>query len=291
MAAQQARHVAGPAHRPGYVASLSVSLSLSLFSQAFDRRADAAQPTEWLRIKPKVLQLIDRGKDRYAKKQALLSAEIDRQNRQISLRPRYDKLCESLRKPARPFVPLFVDFLVLPSVKALWLGDNDVTEQAWTDALDDIKDELEQFRLDLIAHAHALVLEATTDPDERSTTDNPNSFAADELGFDLDKFFELATSFVCCDYGYCPRPKKYRGWSFPWFGSMRNEYRQFGSIGRLVTVLQHLHEYHNGTSVIYGERAVKARRSRSSTSRSRSRSRAPSRPFSRSTSSTRRQPA
>ncbi|GAA5896502.1 hypothetical protein JCM8208_004216 [Rhodotorula glutinis] len=141
------------------------------------------------------------------------------------LRPLYDELLLSLPLSARLFAPLFAAFLVLPSVKALRVGDDDVSEQAWTNALDDIKEDLEHFRLELIARARALVLETTTDPDERSTAQDDLDLGDDDL--DLDTFFSLATSFVCCSSRAC-------------------EYRNcFNLVGPLGRILEHFHKDHN----------------------------------------------
>lgn len=156
-------------------------------------------------------------------------------DRQEDLRPLYDKLLESTPRSARPFVPLFLDFLVLPSVKALWVGDGVVTKKSWEDALDGVKEDLEQFRLDLVSHAHSLVREATTDP-----TGDPFALAADEPSADLDKFFSLATSFVCCDDKYCKGQGNGLGARF--------KGRTFGP---LVDVLKHLHTYHNYGSSLH----------------------------------------
>ncbi|GAA5896549.1 hypothetical protein JCM8208_004231 [Rhodotorula glutinis] len=221
------------------------------------RSPDPLTDEEWVRVKPKLLKLLDRHKKAEAKRALALQQAICQSQRQSGLRPFYDKLYKSLDKSARPFVPLFGDFLLLPSVKPLWAGDDDVSEQAWTDALDDIKEDLEQFRLDLVVHVRELIFEATTDPDERSTAQDYLGLGDDDL--DLDAFFSLATSFVCCDVRGCRRPRKYSGhWWFGSGGPVRDEYRQFGSIGTLITVLEHLHKYHNADSVISSQRGVKA---------------------------------
>jgi len=201
---------------------------------------------EWQRIKPELLALLDRNDERLRKENTRYLDERAQRLRQRDLRPRYDKLLESMPRSARPFAPLYLDFLVLPSVKPLWMGDGDLSDQTWLDALDGIKDEIEQFSLDLIAHAHALVLETTTDP-----ADDPRALADDELPADLDTFFSLATSFVCCDIKWCQPPWKYDGWHWVSDRKLTDEYRNFKSIGPLVSVLEHLHEHHNSSDAIY----------------------------------------
>ncbi|KPV74040.1 uncharacterized protein RHOBADRAFT_45337 [Rhodotorula graminis WP1] len=215
---------------------------------------DPLTDEEWVRIKPELLALLDRDKERLTKQVARFKAKSEQRKRKESLRPLYEKLCASLPKPARPFVPLFLDFLLLPSVKALW-GDNDDVEamkQAWTMALEDIKDEVDQFRLDLVAHARSLVLEATTDPDDLS-----HGLDADDLDGDLDKFFSLAASFVCCDFGYCRRPSK-REYTWPPRHQISKAHRKFRNIGPLVDVLKHLRKYHDDDYIPYSGHGVNA---------------------------------
>ncbi|GAA5903612.1 hypothetical protein JCM6882_003001 [Rhodosporidiobolus microsporus] len=66
-------------------------------------------------IKPQIIKLLDRIRRNTAKQDLVNTL----QSRQKALRPRYDKLKAALPKSAQPFVPLFVDFLLLPSVKPL----------------------------------------------------------------------------------------------------------------------------------------------------------------------------
>ncbi|GAA5852771.1 hypothetical protein JCM9279_003966 [Rhodotorula babjevae] len=203
---------------------------------------------EWVCIKPDLLELLARQKKLKDKQQLIGQDQRRKYDRQRDLRPHYDALLACLPKSARPFVPLIVDFLLFPSVKALWAGDDYITAQAWLDALGDIKDELEQFLLDLIKHAYAIVCEAMSDPEERSMAASPSSLAVDELGFNLDSFFSLATSFVCCDFRFCRRRPDRR--------KVRAHRGRFGAIGPLVDVLEHLHRHHNQDDTVYGECGV-----------------------------------
>ncbi|GAA5852774.1 hypothetical protein JCM9279_003967 [Rhodotorula babjevae] len=208
---------------------------------------DPLTDEEWVRIKPKLLKLLDRRKELHVK-QGLIRQQRNRQyDRQRILRPLYDKLLKSLDESARPFAPLFLDFLLLPSVKALWSGDDDVTEHAWTGAVEDIKEDLEQFRLDLVVHARTLILEATADPDERSTAEDDHGLGEDDL--DLDAFFSLVTSLVCCGErecaGYSRRER--RRWFHTRNGFEAREPKYIGSVGPLARVLEHIHKHHNGS--------------------------------------------
>ncbi|GAA5852742.1 hypothetical protein JCM9279_003953 [Rhodotorula babjevae] len=233
------------------VMSLGLGYTWRSFGASWSRNklvksTDPLTNDEWERIKPELLALLDRNDERQRKKTKLYQDKLAQHQRQRDLRPRYDALLKSMPRSARPFAPLYLDFLLFPSVKPLWVGDSGLSEQAWLDALDDIKDEVEQFRLDLVAHAHSIVLEATIDPDV-----NPCSLDDDELPADLDNFFSRATSLICCDRPYCEPPQKY---SWP-YHNVRDEYRNFNSIGPLISVLEHLHEHHNYDTEIYEFRA------------------------------------
>ncbi|GAA5856112.1 hypothetical protein JCM9279_002372 [Rhodotorula babjevae] len=183
------------------------------------------------------------------------SAKIkDIMNCHVDMRPFYDKLLQSMPRSTRPFVPLYHDFLIIPSVKPLWVRGAIFTEEAWLAALDDIKQEIEQFRLDLIARAHSIVLEATTGlPDDPCVLDHGERLAG------LNKFFSLATSFVCCDFRYCPYSATEGSWWIPGQGEeVGKARRDFRNIGPLVNVLEHLHKDHNNASTILSQRLNEA---------------------------------
>ncbi|BGP50639.1 hypothetical protein JCM10450v2_006558 [Rhodotorula kratochvilovae] len=198
----------------------------------------ALDDEEWTRTKPRVLKLLGR-----VRQKRLADERINRQQaRQISLRHRYDKLKQSLPRKARPFVPLFVDFLLLPSVKELWEPEDAVLNRAtWTAQLDAITEELEQHRLELVEHAHELVIRATTDPDERDDADED-----DERDLS-DAFFARATSFVCCGVKGCFAKQNcsYVKMSTGWTCTPHPNEDRKGAIGPLIKVLQHQHEKHN----------------------------------------------
>ncbi|BGP42474.1 hypothetical protein JCM10449v2_006479 [Rhodotorula kratochvilovae] len=158
------------------------------------------------------------------------------QARQRALRPRYDKLKKAVPATAQPFVPLFIDFLVLPSVRPLWEEEGKVTDAVWYAHLDAVKADLEQFRVDLVLHAREVVLAATTDPDD---DDDAKQEADDD---DLDAFFARATSFVCCAFRNCDKIRSYdaRG--------RRVRHDCADAVGPLGAVLAHQHTSHNFAS-------------------------------------------
>ncbi|GJN93397.1 hypothetical protein Rhopal_006452-T1 [Rhodotorula paludigena] len=205
---------------------------------------------EWSRIKPQILELIDRQRSlaqRLKDKNNLWKRQLSQQK---SLRKRYDGLLQSLSASARPFAPLFVDFLLLPAVKALWEPGTSkpVAENDWLRQLDGIKEELEQYRLELGMHARATILEATVDPKKRNPDD-------DEDDLDLqDDFFALATSFVCCSFKNCPTrdqkhcvwdPRQSRSWQHYKTITTTADSPNKRWLGPLVEVLEHAHEKHN----------------------------------------------
>ncbi|BGP34440.1 hypothetical protein JCM10296v2_006260 [Rhodotorula toruloides] len=89
--------------------------------------AAALSSEEWEKIKPQVLRALDG--------QRAKRLQCDTRDRQFevlrSLRTHYKSLKRSLPPSARPFMPLFVDFLVLPLVKELWQPGKKVTSEEW----------------------------------------------------------------------------------------------------------------------------------------------------------------
>ncbi|BGP42475.1 hypothetical protein JCM10449v2_006480 [Rhodotorula kratochvilovae] len=214
---------------------------------------------EWATLKPKLLKLLDRDKAK-----ALEAKRFKNQStRQSALRPRYDQLKESLPEPARPFVPLFVDFLLLPSVKLLWeSGAAESGSKAWDAKLNEIKEELEQFRIDLLVHARERILEATSDPDKRGANEDGEDGALGPDGDDLDGFFARATSFVCCDAKDCRVRRQRRRWRRVNGRYVRDNTPlrvdpRTGAVGPLAYVLAHLHAQHNGANSIVEKRRAK----------------------------------
>jgi len=201
-------------------------------------------PAEWERIKPAILRLVARIK----KKQRRAAMHVRLRNRQRSLRPRYDELKASLPTSARSFMPLFIDFLVLSSVKALWQDEAvKLDDDTWEEHLDDVKEELDQYRLDLVLHAHDLIISARVDPDDNIT---PSGELDDVEDMDLsDDFFNLVTPFVCCSFTDC---------EYAPIDHERMEYDRVANVfGPLERVVQHQHEFHNNADALAGGRAFR----------------------------------
>lgn len=173
------------------------------------------------------------------------------QDRQHALRRRYDGLKSDLEADAQPFMPLFVDFLLFESVMPLWVFDEvRVDDELWEDALVDINEEIEQYRLELILHAHEIILSATTDPDDRQTQDTLDEPLEATLD---DAFFSRATSFVCCAFQNCKKP-------LPWdeMRDMNPRPDAKNCIGPLVDVLKHQHLAHNFQNFVPNDKVLRA---------------------------------
>lgn len=137
----------------------------------------------------------------------------------------------------RPFVPLFVDFLLLPTVKHFWQDNAPLTDALWEASIDSIKEEIEDQKIELILHARNIVLQATLGPKAAEIAETVDDGEAVN-----DAFFARATSVVCCGFNKCPETVLERRRD-RWFGRERVTVR--GRIGSLVEVLQHQHERHN----------------------------------------------
>ncbi|GAA5821815.1 hypothetical protein JCM3770_002902 [Rhodotorula araucariae] len=216
--------------------------------------ADVAETAEWEALKPKILKLLEREKAKYDDHMRMYA----RDGRQRALRPRYDALKASLPNSARPFLPLFVDFLLFPSVKPLWESTSGTN--TWADQLDDITEELEQFRLDLVVHARELILAATTDPDKRGASDEDEAGALGASDDNLDAFFARATSFVCCDAKDCRSRQPLGKWcdiDGRWRRAAAPPDPRQGAVGPLGEVLAHLHAQHNDANDILERRRAR----------------------------------
>ncbi|BGP50651.1 hypothetical protein JCM10450v2_006570 [Rhodotorula kratochvilovae] len=220
---------------------------------------------EWATLKPKLLKLLDREQAKALEANQSKNQSARQSARQSALRPHYDRLKASLPESARPYLPLFVDFLLLPSVKTLWENDedeDDTQSTAWDDKLDEIREELEQFRIDLVVHPRQCALEATTDPDKCGANDDNGYGALGADGDDLDAFFARATSFVCCDAKDCRVRRQRRTWRivnghFVSLDPPPLPDPRPGAIGPLEGVLAHLHAQHNSADVVPEKRRAK----------------------------------
>ncbi|BGP00454.1 hypothetical protein NBRC10513v2_006255 [Rhodotorula toruloides] len=217
-----------------------------LSGQVVTSSADLTDAVE--KIKAKVLKSLERA--RTTAKEAQLRRP--RVNAQQSLKPYYTALKASLSAAEQPFVPLFIDFLLLPSVKELWMTGENVSSGDWLNQLNAIKADLEEYRLDLILHARELILDATTERDEEEgAAEDVDGGMSD---FD-DEFFSRATSMLCCAFPGCPPATAERRRLFTERNARgRLDYRytyeptlkdRQGSFGSLVDVLKHLHADHN----------------------------------------------
>ncbi|GEM12467.1 F-box domain contaning protein [Rhodotorula toruloides] len=222
---------------------------------------------EWEKIKPKVIAALDRQCEKNAQRDQRYRLRSHQIESQRLLRPLYDAFKQSLPESARPFVPLFTDFLVLPSVKELWQPGKKVTSEQWEAHFDDIREEVDQFRLDLVLHARQLILDATTDPDKADgEREEP---AEDDAGLD-DAFLSRATSLLCCGFPGCPPAStKRRLWvsgkksSGSYWASGRFEWRPTlndrpGSFAALADVLKHMHADHNDNKQLWDTKSIKA---------------------------------
>ncbi|BGP13389.1 hypothetical protein JCM10213_008548 [Rhodosporidiobolus nylandii] len=191
--------------------------------------------TVWTQIKPKIIALLNRIRAAEAKEELLAGY----QTRQKSLRARYDKLKDALPPNARPFLPLFVDWLVLPSIKPLWQKDNKITDAMWLDSLDAVIEECEEYRLDLVLHAREVIVAATTDPDEEKEGDAADEDDEPDVS---DRFFRRATSIVACAFRNCNKSHvSYDSGSY-WRRTWTSD---SNTVGALVTILEHQHKLHN----------------------------------------------
>ncbi|GAA5903575.1 hypothetical protein JCM6882_002990 [Rhodosporidiobolus microsporus] len=185
---------------------------------------------EWDDIKPNILKLLDRLRRAKEKRNAVTA----RQARQRALRFRYDELKSSMPASAQPFVPLFIDFLLLPSVKPIWVDEHeDETDKRWRASLGAITEELEQYRVNLAQYAHDAVIAATVDEDDLATMEGD-----DEPDLS-DAFFDKATSFLACTFSNCHKLRKYRRRSSKHVGT------NCIGVASLADLLKHQHLAHN----------------------------------------------
>ncbi|GAA5946609.1 hypothetical protein JCM10213_006645 [Rhodosporidiobolus nylandii] len=117
---------------------------------------------------------------------------------------RYQKLSKLVPSASRPYLPVFDDFLELPTVKVLYrdLGygvgavDDKGDSDRWGEALDDVLEEVGSHMLDVRFRALKLILAATTEMDEAEIDAlDPDCLADEEYG---DDFFAKPAHFVCC---------------------------------------------------------------------------------------------
>lgn len=190
---------------------------------------------EWERIKRAFLKAAYRSDEKDAKQ------ELARKQRkqQRTLRERYDTFLAALDDRARPFIPLFLDFLLLPSIQALWQPGEEISDAAWEAAQPSLQEDLNDYRLKTCLRARRLILSATQGDDGGQDEDKE-----DEVTAITDKFFLRVDSFVCCGVAGCPGKSRptgyYRGVQWHWPDDPRQDW-----IGALPDVLAHQHKFHN----------------------------------------------
>ncbi|KAG0658578.1 hypothetical protein C6P46_005698 [Rhodotorula mucilaginosa] len=193
--------------------------------------------TEWEQMKPTVLKVARRALEEYAKR-ASWPAQREQQRR---LRKRYDTFLATLDDRARPFIPLFLDFLLLPSIQALWQPGKEISDAAWEAAQPSLQEDLNDYRLETCLRVRRLIISVTQGDDGGQ---DEHEDEEDEVATITDKFFLRADSFVCCGFAGCPgksRPTSYwrNGlWHQP--DDPRQDW-----IGALPDVLAHQHKFHN----------------------------------------------
>ncbi|GAA6040614.1 hypothetical protein JCM8097_008069 [Rhodosporidiobolus ruineniae] len=208
----------------------------------YARRAQLSD-NDYEQIKPQALKVAQRALAAYEAKEKKAKEARDhravKEARLEQIRSRFDNLrAAESDEQTRLLYPVFPVFLTFNSVKPLLPPeklpedfDPELTDEVWDEALPLIKEELEQYRLDLFLHAIKLILRATTD-DELPEDDD---LLANLEQYD-DAFFAKATSFLCCTAPDCFRYRRSKG--APPAGRIT-------FIGPLFSLLKHQHEAHS----------------------------------------------
>ncbi|BGP57500.1 hypothetical protein JCM8202v2_005144 [Rhodotorula sphaerocarpa] len=140
--------------------------------------------TEWENLRPQAVKIVRRLFLQRASEQATYR----RKARLKVLPDHYDNIKESTDASLRPTLPLFADFLLLPSVKALWLPDVEIDDAGWQASFEATAEELDDYRLELCLHARKLILQATLDEEAAGAAEEIDDGEAVD-----DDFFERAT--------------------------------------------------------------------------------------------------
>ncbi|GAA5840641.1 hypothetical protein JCM3766R1_000497 [Sporobolomyces carnicolor] len=209
----------------------------------------------WRSIKADILAAVDKKKAKIAVKEEKQRVRERNTRRQRSLRDMYDAAKAS--SDQAQFFPLFVDFLLLPSVKALWEDDADkrktVSKAAWKARLDQVAIELEDYHHDVISESVRLILSTHN---EYESDEDFEDAVQETLEGDLDAFFSLASSLVMCGGGcrggrkFVPK-EDYHGRVY-----YKRSVKDGGYLGSVVDVFNHLHLKHDKSSEI-GKRPPK----------------------------------
>ncbi|GAA5891484.1 hypothetical protein JCM6882_004487 [Rhodosporidiobolus microsporus] len=204
---------------------------------------------EWLEIKDDILEVVEQARAEAKVTAARRGKEgkwdelVDSREEQIksrykSMRDNEDDTFACLAFPRE------ADFLLFESVKSLQLPkkmeddfDDDranLGDEEWGATLPLIKEELDEYRLNLFLHTVKLILSATMEPDEvpddDEILDNPDKYN--------EACFSRATSFLCCDDWRC-----YERGGRSWYSWVRRPSRPT-FVGSLQALLEHQHAQH-----------------------------------------------
>jgi hypothetical protein len=199
-----------------------------------------------MKIKPKILQIVDAGKKKQAIKDAeaeLVEAEISRQK---SLREFYEDLVDYLEDGQ--FAPLFEDFLQFGSVQALWVrrDDQDLRETVnslnWSKQEESILADCQEHHLDVIENAVRLILSTTEQFSDEHELDRE---VEKTMEGDLDSFFKRATSIMFCDAGCEVNEIRRRTSYWPRVHVVVKKRKGTAFFGPLSQIVAHQHKVHN----------------------------------------------
>ncbi|BGP34573.1 hypothetical protein JCM10296v2_006395 [Rhodotorula toruloides] len=174
------------------------------------KQPSSVSDTGWAYVEAAMKQLIQAKKDesdRLAARQRDTDELAEKQKvvnmKNAFFRERYDKVLRMLpNNGARAYMPRFLEFLRLPTVSELYAEDDygiepkraEADVQRFTDHLDAIKVELDEFALDIRLDALKVILGSTTEIDEVDELD-VDALADPHYG---DAFFDSPSSWLIC---------------------------------------------------------------------------------------------
>lgn len=179
----------------------------------------------WLKLEPEIAKLLES-----------IAATLDEDKshdeqaaRRATLRGLYEAYRSSLAPKAAILTPLYADFALMPSVRALWEpADAVLDDAAWTAARDGVEEDINEWRVSLRLYALQQIFQ-----DFFEIADHVELAAdADEYNDWGDPYFDsFLHSFVCSIQG-CYVPGKSKDGGRPTF------------FGPLTVVLEHQHNMH-----------------------------------------------
>lgn len=206
-----------------------------LTNKVVNHGSDVISDSDWADLKPQVLKIFASSR----KKRKAAEATKAQHERREALLPAYQAF--RLKQSSATGViwtPLFADWLLWPSVRALWQPHDAVVDEAAIAAAQEGMDEdLNDWRVGLRLHVIKLVLSNTLDiADNEELDTDADAYDADEYD---DDFLALLSSHVLCSIEGCYRTAKGHK------GSPDYEPAQHTYLGSLVDVLCHQHEAHD----------------------------------------------